>query len=592
MFFLIQSFFLSVNLQASASVVDCSLVKKQKITVDGEVLQRYVVTSPDHLRCIRDSRPSGTWAIKKYEWDQEEEILWQKFLASLGASRCRTLDECLSGPNNILRDSWDEQVTHYADCADFPYYLRAYFSFKRGLPFSVVQHMTVNPLKEEQVENLLARYESESQAGRFEQFLKTLTDMRYSLNGNAPQSRVTVPNTNGTGDFFAMIRTIHNVVSTGTYRMLFSNVGRQRPDFYSPQITRTSIKPGTVLYKPTGHAAIIYQVTDKGEIKFLDAHPDNSVTRGVFNQEYVRSNPMHGSGFKNWRPFRWTIEPSGRPQIQFLSDNEIPDFSLEQYFGNRPNRDWDWRKGKFEIRGQEVDFQTFVRIQMAKEGYRVNVLDEWERQLEGLCADFNERTKSVQVAIDAGIFERPHPDSYPINIYGTEGEWEVYSTPGRDLRIRKKILDISELPKKWLLDLERGDPFIEYKGSHLKLDLLRIYDKVNFACVIEYQNSKKERVRLSLTRAIERVTRLAFDPYLCPEKRWGAVSPLEFSSCLTNEDKLAWYQYTEFLRRATIRDPSEVMGYTLQDLKTRHQKYHANEAQNPRFNIRKAVEEL
>jgi len=575
-----------------ANEVDCSRVQKQSVTVDGETLQRYVITAPDQLRCIQEVRPSGKWIVKKLAWDAEEEMIWQKFVAGIGTSKCRNLDECLAGPKNILRDEWDQQVTHYADCADFPYYLRAYFSFKRGLPFSMVQALTANPLRAEQVRNVLVRYESESQTKRFEDLLKTLTDIRYSLNGNTPQTRLFVPNAKGQGDFFVVARGIHNVVSTGTYRMTFSGHGRELPDFYSPQISRASIKSGTVLYKPTGHAALVYEVTDNGEVKYLDAHPDNSITRGKFNQEYMRSNPLHGGGFKNWRPFQTEIMESGRYQIRFLTDAEISDFSTEQYFGNRPSSDWDWRKGKFEVRGHEVDFQTFVRMRLAKDGYRINVVEEFERELKGLCDDFIERAKAVQVAIDAGLQNREHPGRYPLNIYGAEGEWETYSTPGRDLRLRRKILEISELPKKWFYDIQKGDPFLEYKGTNLKRDLLKVYDQVNFACNVEYINSRGSRTRLSLTRAIERVTRYAFDPYLCPERRWGAVLPFEAETCLDDQDKLAWYQYTDFLRRGVVKDPSEVMGYTLQDLKEIHKKFAKQEAASPRFNIRKALEEL
>ena len=53
-----------------------------------------------------------------------------------------------------------------------------------------------------------------------------------------------------------------------------------------------------------------------------------------------------------------------------------------------------------------------------------------------LCSNVHDREIAVDNAIAASIHEKSHPDKLPRNIYGTDGEWEEYSSPSRDARLK------------------------------------------------------------------------------------------------------------------------------------------------------------
>ena len=66
--------------------------------------------------------------------------------------------------------------------------------------------------------------------------------------------------------------TLVDHVSSYSYRIL-DRAGEAYSDFYSPAINRENIIPGTIIYDPNGHVALVYKVTDDGNI-FFDPHPD------------------------------------------------------------------------------------------------------------------------------------------------------------------------------------------------------------------------------------------------------------------------------------------------------------------------------
>ncbi len=74
------------------------------------------------------------------------------------------------------------------------------------------------------------------------------------------------------------------------------------PDHYPVRISCDSVRPGTVIFDPDGHLAVVFKVTEDGRVHHIDAHPDSSLTRGIFNREFSRADPAMGAGFKRWRP--------------------------------------------------------------------------------------------------------------------------------------------------------------------------------------------------------------------------------------------------------------------------------------------------
>jgi hypothetical protein len=598
----------------------CPTMKTEEIDVNGRKVKIYELSSAKFLACV-PAQPKSDWNVKRSRWTPNDEREFSRFLQVMGESKCNTLEKCLKNPaSNTLWSEWDTRAAFYADCADFPYFLRAYYSYKKGLPFSFVTGFRMRALTPEiklRQENSRKALQEQhkgdpvKQAEKLSEFDKLLGDIRYTWNGNIPRTRFETPSADGESrNFFTMNRFIRDTVSTGTYRMFETQGAPVESDFYSPMIRKGSIGPGTVLYKPAGHAAIVYKVDEKGAIYFIDAHPDNSVTRGQFGRDYSRGNPNMGGGFKNWRPFvlmqssqNWMRQtewfearPDERGVIRqaihrFLTDAEIQscvhgdqvwpcDYADEQYRGNRHSPDGDYRKGKFLIGQVEVDYFDYVRYQMSQ-GQTVDPIDSFRTEVNALCEDIRGRENSVMVAVNASIDKKGHPGVYPRNIYGASGEWESYSSPGRDIRIRARIGNITALAKHYLTVVVKNDPTYSYQPGRpmktpleirnklldLKSDFLAIYGEVSRSCEVKYKNSGGTEVRLPFEVLISRLAKVSFDPYMCIERRWGATSTTEMKDCLSEGDEAEFHRLTQFLRNRTERDTAEVMGFTIDELR-------------------------
>lgn len=468
----------------------------------------------------------GTWSPRQATWTEADERGFEAFVAALGESDCRTVPECLNNASPIRLP----RVRFFADCADFPYVLRAVYAGVNGLPFSYVAGITP------------ARTDDPSR------------DIRYTWHGNRVTSRRTL-----TGSPAAALRDLVNTISTASYRVDHRDPAPQHlHDLYPVAITREAIRPGVVFYDPQGHVSTVYRVDDDGTVHFIDAHPDNSVTRRSFSPANPRAHPKLGGGFLAWRPQR-----RDGPRVALAPNAELADFSLVQYVGTRPDAR-DWERGTFAVHGRETtDFHAFVRASLTAPGYRLDPVAEVQRQVRGLCGDLQDRVVAVELARRDGIARRPAPARLPANIYGADGDWETYSTPARDARLRASFAAL----RTQFADLlaRRDDPTLAYDGSDLAADLRAAYQREAASCAVAYTNSRGETVRLGFEDVVGRLFALSFDPYHCPERRWGAADS-ELASCPDDATKARWYAAQQPLRFATSRDVQARMGWTLDEL--------------------------
>lgn len=233
-----------------------------------------------------------------------------------GESDCATPAECFRSSANPYRNTDPPGLWLRADCADLIYLMRAYYAWKNGLPFSYAVSVTPR----------------EGGGG----------DIRFNLSGNRIVARRDVK----TGaNAVEVLRAIPDQVSSATFRVsyLFDR-GQETSDFYSPKIGRDTIRPGTVIYDINGHVAIVYKVEDDGRVLYLDAHPDQTLTRSAFGAQFSRGDPALGSGFKNFRPIELTgatrrgdgVLVGGR--IEIASNGQIAEFGTEQFLGTSPIR--------------------------------------------------------------------------------------------------------------------------------------------------------------------------------------------------------------------------------------------------------------
>ncbi|MFZ5786449.1 MAG: hypothetical protein ACOY3Y_08400 [Acidobacteriota bacterium] len=447
-------------------------------------------------------------------WDEDEDAAFSQWIGRLGEARaageCSTLASCLASERaNALWEEEDQHFSVYADCADLPYVLRAYFAYKRRLPFSFV---------------------SDISGGRYTSGNRVAAHEDWRDYGSLP----------------SLLRAISEEVHSGFYRIAPEV---EDGDHFPIEITREHVRPGTIYYDPNGHVLLVYAVDDNGTVRLMDGHPDNSLTVQRFGEKFARGNAAQGGGFRNWRHQR--LEGDRVVRASNGDRRRTPGFSTEQYASS------------FTAAGNTVGFHEWVRFRLSANGGRRQAVEEYEEIVQGLCGDIQDRLHAVDTAVASGVHRRAHPAELPSNIYGTTGEWETYSTPSRDARLKAAFRELHRYVLATVEAVENGDESVfEFQGS--VEDLLGRYREIwdQYAesdCAIAYDDSRGRPVELDLNDVMDRLFDLSFDPYHCPELRWGAdpddpEMADELASCPDSAEKLRWYRDEYRLRNRIDRD--------------------------------------
>ncbi len=521
-----------------ASVSGPGTAAMAPVATGGEVIDPLLYRTPEGFR----------WRITKLEWSERDEQAFGEFITAIGESDCRTFDRCLKGPWNIYRASDPKGMFFFADCADLPYALRAYFAWKNGLPFSYASGVAAVGRSRD------LRY------SRYGNYVFARTDVAPPIEGAYPNAR-------------SVFNALTNVISSAMYRFAPERRHGELFDFYPVGIAPGAVRPGTVIYDPNGHVAVVYSVDEEGRIRFIDSHPDNSLTRGSYGKRFVRATPPMGAGFKNWRPIRLVGAEQGADgtwyggHVAVAADAELPDWSDEQFFGTAVPRPTQWMAATFTYDGQRLDYYDYVRQAVAGGNVRYDPVDETRLMVRELCDDLHYRAQSVDIAVKAGLNARAQPARLPHNIYGTSGDWETYSTPSRDARLKTSFVELRDQIMRFLAMEKAGNPKLAYSGANLARDLKAAYGEEAAACKIVYTASDGSARHLTFEEARARIYDFSFDPHHCPERRWGARGDAELATCPDGAQKRAWYDAQRRLRNQTARAYDVAMSFTLADLR-------------------------
>src|SRR4051812_9650672 len=183
----------------------------------------------------REAQADTLVRIRSEAWTQADERGYGEFIAAIGQSNCRTVDGCLRNAANPFRASDPPDFRFRSDCADLPYFLRFYYAWKRGLPFSYVSDV--------------------SPRGRSR-------DIRYSPKGNQVEARRDVLSGD---DGLRVLNALRDQISSATYRI---HPALDGDDLYSPALSPRGIRPGTVIYDPNGHLAVVWRIEPDGRIRY------------------------------------------------------------------------------------------------------------------------------------------------------------------------------------------------------------------------------------------------------------------------------------------------------------------------------------
>jgi hypothetical protein len=265
-----------------------------------------------------DQPTASSWRVTR-SWTPALETRYGRFVQRIGravaARRCGHLNDCLNNPAiNPYHKPEDRPLHFRADCADVPYVLRAYFSFRNGLPFVWTRAMV-------------------GRGG----------DARYLLNSHASGIRRWTD--------YATPRELFEGIGSEVHSGFFRIAPEADDgDTYQASINRTSIHPGTVFYDPNGHVLVVYEIMPNGEVRFFDGHPDNTISHPSFSPRQELGPAAFGGGFRNFRPF--TIRGN---EVRFTPNRQIRDSA-----GRLP-----FDRSRYRVRNVLVTYHEWVRARLA-----------------------------------------------------------------------------------------------------------------------------------------------------------------------------------------------------------------------------------
>ena len=382
------------------------------------------------------------------------------------------------------------------DCADLPYYLRAYFAWKIGLPFALRDCDRGKTDRPPKCGPILHNEQADD-----------------SIRGHGALER-----------FRAFLRVLANRVHSGSAR---TALGDDETDFYPVALTRAALRPGTIYADPYGHvlmvAAWIEQSPEHGGLLFaVDGQPDNSVGRKRFWEGtfmFASDIASAGPGFKAFRPIVRTPKGDSAfaplPNQALRADRRFAPFSDEQ---------------------AHLDRDTFY-ARMAK---LINPagLDARAAYAETMNALVEQLTTRVGSVINGERFMRDKnnpvvPMPVGPKIFETVGPWEDYATPSRDMRLLIALRVLTGLPARIS---EHPELFVlgGRAPAAVRADIEALHERQIRERGVDYQCSDGSTFRLTVADILARraALEMAYNPNDCVEIRWGASEgSSDFATC-------------------------------------------------------------
>jgi hypothetical protein len=407
----------------------------------------------------------------------------------------------------------DEQnVVIRPDCADLPYFLRAYFSFKLGLPFGW-SHCSRG-------ENGAAPTCKKEEYATSSDPFPPIEDKPQTIPAWAD------PDREKSGPWESSVKRLGELFRTTLADGVQSGAGRTMPeddesDYYPVALSVETLRPGTIFADPYGHVLVIAKripqtPTSGGVLLAVDGQPDGTVARKRFwrgNFLFAIDPTLGGAGFKRFRP---VVRDGPENKPRYRKNRELKDYSVTDQYASGVEGFYDKVEDVLSPAPLDPMQALLETIQALEEQVktRVNSVDNGRK------------------FIAAGKPSAEMPDG--AKIFETTGDWEDFSTPSRDLRLLIAIDVARGLPARVARRPERysmpSGQTVETVRGALDQRLARELRERRF----EYSRSDGSTWGLSLQDVIDRQSGLemAYNPNDCVEQRWGApAGSEELSTC-------------------------------------------------------------
>lgn len=472
------------DVQASFSAKDCS------------------VQPPPLTLSLRTSAP-GLYVPKTMVWTTQAS--WSRQYEELYAAWIEALfdteeKEALSVPalHEIVRDRkrnflFDHLGAHEdsdrapilkPDCADLPYVLRAYFAFKFHLPFAMA--------------------ECSRGGGDHGPTCKGIL-----TNADPPAKEPSTP-LRGFATFIAS--TVADRVHSGSARTAFED---EESDYYPVPLTWDALRPGTVYADPYGHVLMVTKRIaahdgQSGLLFAVDGQPDGTVAkkrfwRGTFL--YTHEPELGGPGFKRFRPVVYRGGTYRRlKNAEINASPEYGDLSLAP-----------------------GTLQTDAFYDAVDDALSSEPVDAY-RALTEVVEALHEQVRTRVTSVENGrkfleTAKTPAPMPEGAQVFETEGAWEDFSTPSRDLRLLIALDVVKDFPARVARRIERYRVPQGKTTEALKAELETQLLKELAERSVEYTRTDGSTTRLTLLEVTKRTIEfeMTYNPNDCVEVRWGAA---------------------------------------------------------------------
>lgn len=452
----------------------------------------------------------GVWPARR-AWTRSLENLYSAWIEALFDApeseqpTWAALHEVLRDPErNLLfdhlgsgEDSTKAAPVSRPDCADLPYFLRAYFAWKLRLPFAVAEC-------------------NRGGGGAPPSCRGMITNEDLDVRAEAKKKDGAV------ATFGAFMRgTLADKAHSGSARTPFED---ETTDYYPVKLSWESLRPGTVYADPYGHILVIAkrvpQTAERGGVLYaVDGQPDGTVARKRFwrgNFLYATQRELGGPGFKHFRP---VVRRGGKlvrlDDAGIKASAEYGDHSLDA--------------GKLDVEGFYDAMDDVLSPRP---------LDPERAMMETIAA-LDEQVRTRVQSVENGrkwLAEGLGPATMPDGpaIFETMGAWEDFATPSRDLRLLIAIDVVRGFPARVA---RRPEHYSMQAGKSVKdveADLTRVLDRELASRSITYTRTDGSPFTLTLAEVLSRSSafEMTYNLNDCVELRWGAApGSAEASTC-------------------------------------------------------------
>ncbi|MGZ8395808.1 MAG: hypothetical protein ACXW3X_04165 [Rhodoplanes sp.] len=542
---------------------------RAKLARDRAPAECSTITREIAVSAAAPPRPSATagsvWPVRN-SWNRATENLYSAWIEKLFDA---PLDETLSWKalHEVLRDRsrnllfnhlglGEDQMGIFIrpDCADLPYFLRAYFAFKMGLPFGYSKCTRGGggePPKCQAWWNIQNEEpppppppEQQTASGA----LFGMFGQRVAAPPSGPVAKPPGPAAKPTGppprppglaaSFGHYLRwTVADGVHSGSGR---TRANDDNTDYYPVPLNQETLRPGTVYADPYGHLLVLARRVPQsgdaaGVLLAVDAQPDGTVARKRFwrgNFLFAQDPALGSPGFKRFRP----IVRDRNGVLRRLTNDEIAknpqygDYSLDQ--------------SKLAI----DDF--FDRMDDVISPAPLDPLRAMKEAIAALEEQAKARVTSVENGRKfqtSGRGDADMPDGP--SIFETTGAWEDFATPSRDLRLLIAIDVVRGFPDRVVRRPERYAMPEEKSVADVKAELERVLASELSARKFSYTRSDGSAWTLALKDVVDRAAELemAYNLNDCVELRWGAADRSdEASTCKRRASSAQRAKMTEY----------------------------------------------